>query len=224
MKLTISKTRVIAFTRKTNVLYYSYKICDSFVTRTDTIKDLGIQLDSKLHSHAHVDYIFAQSIRMLGSIRTVTYCFSTLDSLLILYLTPVGPKLEYASTVWNSITATDAKRLERIQRKFVALYQTRFFTHDHVTYGDFLEFLKPHTPHDRRLYLDALFFISVYSGLKCCPSVLDTTGIPVPSHNVRTSSLFTATCKNSLSALRVSAANRVCQDTDIFRKPSTVFL
>jgi hypothetical protein len=110
MKLNISKTRVIAFTRKTNVLYYSYKICDLFITHTDTIKDLGVQLDSKLHFHAHVDYIFSQSVRTLGLIRTIIYSFSTLDSLLILYLTLVRPKLEYASTVWNFVTATDAKK------------------------------------------------------------------------------------------------------------------
>jgi hypothetical protein len=134
MKLNIGKTRVIAFTGKTNVLYYIYKICDSSVTGTDTIKDLGILLDSKLHFHAHVDYIFSQSIKTLALIRTVTYSFSTLDSLLILYLTPVRPKLEYASTVGNSITAPDAKKLERIQRKFVALRQNRFSTHNPVTY------------------------------------------------------------------------------------------
>jgi hypothetical protein len=127
MKLNTSNTRVIAVTMKTNVLYYSYNISDLFITRIDTIKDLGVQLYSKLHFHAHVDYIFSQSIKMLGLIRTVTYSFSTLHSLLILYLTLVAPKLEYASTVWNSITATDAKQLEGIQRKFVALCQKKFF-------------------------------------------------------------------------------------------------
>jgi hypothetical protein len=55
MKLNISKTRGIAFTRKTNVLYYTYKICDPSITRTDTIKDLGVLLDSKLHFHEHAD-------------------------------------------------------------------------------------------------------------------------------------------------------------------------
>jgi hypothetical protein len=120
LKLKISKTRVNAFTRKTNVLYYSYKICDSFITRADTIKELGVQLDSKLHFHAHADYIFSQSVRMLGLIRTVTYSFTTLDSLLTLYLPPVRPKLEYASIVWNCITATDAEKPERIQRSPVS--------------------------------------------------------------------------------------------------------
>jgi hypothetical protein len=162
--------------------------------RTGIIKDLEVQLDSKLLFHAQVDYSFSQSIRTMGSIRTVTYSISTL-SLLILYLTLLRPKLEYASTVWNPIMATDAKKFEHIQRKFVALCQNCFCTHDHVTYEVLLEFLKFHILHDRRLHLDALFFISVYSGLKRCPSSLDFTGIRVPSRNVRNSSLFTATCK-----------------------------
>jgi hypothetical protein len=191
MKLNTSKTRVVVFARKTNALYYRYKIRDSFIT----IKDLGVQLDSKLHFHAHADYTFSQCVRTLGLTRTVTCPFSTLDSQLILHLTLVRPKLEYASTAWNSITATDAKKLERIQRQFVALCQNLFSTHDHVTFAAFLEFLKLHTPHDRRHHLDALFFISVYSGLKCCPSLLDTTGVRVPPRSIRNPSLFTATRK-----------------------------
>jgi hypothetical protein len=159
MKLNVNKIKVVAFTRKINVLYYGYKICDWFISRTDNIKDLGVQLDSKLRFHAHVECIFSQPVRTLGTIRTVTCSFSTLDSLLILYLTPVSPKLEYVSTVWNSITVTDAKQPERIQRKFVALCQDRFSTHGHVTDGDFLEFMKLHTLHDRRIHLDALFLL-----------------------------------------------------------------
>jgi hypothetical protein len=59
MKLNVSKTRVITFSRKTNGLYYVYKIQDSSLTHNDAIKDLGVQLDSKLHFSAHVDYIFS---------------------------------------------------------------------------------------------------------------------------------------------------------------------
>jgi hypothetical protein len=68
MKLNIRKTRVIAFTRKTNVLYNTGKTWDSSITHTDSIKHLGVQLHSKLHFHAHVDYIFSQSVRILGLI------------------------------------------------------------------------------------------------------------------------------------------------------------
>jgi hypothetical protein len=133
MKLNISKTKVISFTRKANVACYSYKICDSFKTHTDTLKNFGVQLDQKLHFHVRVDYVFSQSVRTLGLTRTVTSSLSTLDNPPILYLTLGRPKPEYASTVWNSITASDAKKLECIQRKFVTLCQNRFFTQDHVT-------------------------------------------------------------------------------------------
>jgi hypothetical protein len=68
-------------------------------------------------------------------------------------------------------------------------------------------------------YLDALFFIYVYSGLKCCPSLLDTTCIRVLSRNFINSSMFTATCKNCPSARCVPAVNRECKVIDIHRNP-----
>ena len=134
--MNVSKTSVITFSRKTNGLYYVYKVQDSCIIRKDAIKDIGVLLDYKLHLHAHVDYIFSQSLRTLGLIRTLTYCFSTVDCLLLLYSTVVRPKLEYASVVWNSVTSTDAKKLELTQRKFAALCQNRF-SNASGTYEDF---------------------------------------------------------------------------------------
>ena len=62
--------------------------------------------------------------------------------IIVVVIIDCAPKLEYALTVWNSITSTDAKKLERIQRKLVALCQYRLLTYDHVTYEGFLTFLK----------------------------------------------------------------------------------
>jgi len=102
---------------------------------------------------------------------------------------------------------------ESIQQKIVALCQNRFFNFDHVSYEDFLIFQKIHS-----LYCFLFLFLS---GLKCCPSLLNSIGIPVLSRNFRNSSLFTAICKNSPSAGSVSAANFVRKHVDIFRKPIT---
>ena len=91
--LNVSKSRVITFSRKTNGLNYVYKIQEPCIIHKNTINNnLGVQLDLKLHFHAHVDYIFTQSRRTLGLIRTLTYSFSTLDCLL-LCSTLVRPKL-----------------------------------------------------------------------------------------------------------------------------------
>jgi hypothetical protein len=80
MKLNSSKTRVIAFTKKTDVLHYIYKLLDSPITHRDTIKDLWVKLNSKLYFHVHVDYAVSQSTRMLGLILNIVYSFSTLES------------------------------------------------------------------------------------------------------------------------------------------------
>jgi hypothetical protein len=151
LKLISNKTRGISFTIKTNVLYYAYKLWDSSITRTDPIVDLRLLIYSKFIFHAHVDYVFSQSVRMLGLTRAVTDSFSTLGILLILYLTLVRPELECASTVWNSIKFADVRKLESIQRKFLIQCQYSFFTYDHDIYEDFNKFLNLHTLHSRRL-------------------------------------------------------------------------
>lgn len=44
----------------------------------------------------------------------------------MLYQTLVIPEFEYASFAWNFIMSTDSKKLERIQRKFVAVYFLKY--------------------------------------------------------------------------------------------------
>jgi hypothetical protein len=53
-----------------------------------------------------VDYISLQALKLLGLIRA---CF------LMLYFTPVRCRLEYASVACNTLTSTDACKLERTQ-------------------------------------------------------------------------------------------------------------
>ena len=101
---------------------------------------------------------------------------------------------------------------------FLIIY---YYYYYYYYYEDFLKFLKFRTLHNRKLYLDALFFIPVYSGLKWRPSHLDITGVQVLLRNFRSSSLFPVSCKNSQSARRVAAANLMCKDVDNFTKPIT---
>jgi hypothetical protein len=159
MKLNVNKTRVISFSRKTKLLLFYYKLCESWTTRTECMKDLGVLIDSKFHLHNHVDYIFSEAIRFLDLIRSVTFSFSSLQSLLILYCILVKPKLDCASVASNSITATDASKLEHIQRTFISLRYRRFFSNLPYSYADVRNYLKFRTLSDSRCHLDALFYV-----------------------------------------------------------------
>jgi hypothetical protein len=111
MTLNISKTRAITTSRNTITLFCKYKLRDSYITRTDFVKDLGILIDFKLYVDCHVYYAFSQSIKLLRLSRRITFSFFDLDSLIILYFSIVIPTLEYASVVWISVTCSDAKNL-----------------------------------------------------------------------------------------------------------------
>jgi hypothetical protein len=102
---TTVKLKVIS-SRKTSVLVYDYRVWQSFINRTDSIKDLGVFTDAKLHFHDHVNYLFSHCINLLGLVHSINCNFSSLERMLTLYIALVRSKLEYASVVWNSITQT----------------------------------------------------------------------------------------------------------------------
>jgi hypothetical protein len=126
--------------------------------------------------------------------------------------------VEYASVVWNSITSTDANKLERIQQKFAALCFNRFFPQFDYIYALALEQLKLHTLQRRGHHPDALFLTQVYRGSKFCPSVLETVGPRVPALYSRDFSMlnFCSSSKSCPPARGASAANVVCRDIDVF--------
>jgi hypothetical protein len=98
--------------------------------------------------------------------------------MLHLYIILVRSKIEYASVVWNSITSTDANKLERIQQRFEVLCFKRFFNPEvPYCYSFVLEELQLLTLRVRRHRLDDFFLTQVYSDFKFCPSVFEIVGL-----------------------------------------------
>jgi hypothetical protein len=158
------------------------------------------------------------SIKLLGLVRSNTFTFSSLESMHRLCITLVISKLAYASVVWNSITSTDANKLERIQQRFAALYFNCFFPQANYCYSQALEELILHTLRMRRHRLDALSLIQVYIGCTSRLSVLTVVRLRVSPRYIRDFALFIvcSSCKNCPSARCTSAANVVCKDVDVF--------
>jgi hypothetical protein len=64
MRINIFKTNIIPFTHKTNGIHFNYFVGDLLIMQTDSVNDLGVMLDSKLHFHHHVDYVHSQTIKL----------------------------------------------------------------------------------------------------------------------------------------------------------------
>jgi hypothetical protein len=133
------KNWFISFTSQTTVLNYHYRLGNSFIFRTDCIKDLGVHIDCKLQFHHHVDFLFSYAMKLFGIIRKITLFSFTSDSLLVLYFAFVRCKLEYASVAWNSVKITDCNKLERVQRWLPALCHNRFLQDVEHHYDNLLE-------------------------------------------------------------------------------------
>jgi hypothetical protein len=74
MELNTQKTKIILFTCKTNNVHFNYYVSNVLTLQSNSMKDLGIALNSKLYFHCHVDFVYSQAVR-------TTHSFSSLDSL-----------------------------------------------------------------------------------------------------------------------------------------------
>jgi hypothetical protein len=155
------------------------------MTRTDSVKDLVVFLDTKLYFHNHIIFIFSHCIKLLGLVRSVTFDFLYLECIFILYLKLVLSEDEYTSVVWNSITSTESKSGTHSAEACGRLFN-RFFPQFHYSYALVLEQLKSPTLQKRRYHLDALFLAHVYHGSKVCPSILYIDGLRVRFRYIRT--------------------------------------
>jgi hypothetical protein len=94
MKPNFSKIRIISFSRKMYMLNYQYRLANSLVLRTDSIEDLSAYIDCELHVH----FLFSYAMKLLGLIYKISFSFSIIDSLLMLYFLNVQA---YSARVWT---------------------------------------------------------------------------------------------------------------------------
>lgn len=148
----------------------------------------------------HVDYVSAQYIQFLVLVNTVTFSFSTLECLLMLYFAVFRHTLEYTAETWNSIPYTDANKQERIQRNYAAPHRNR------VLPTSIIVRLMHQNTQNCIISLMRCPFINVYLGLNFFPFLWDAK---VP-------------CKDCLIASCPSGANLDCRH-DVFGEQMVLF-
>jgi hypothetical protein len=108
--------------RKTTVLNYQYKLGNTLILQTDSVKDLDVHIDCELDCHFHVYFLFSHAMQLLGLIYTLAVSFFAIDNLetLRVYFAFARFRVEYASLSWKSVTTTDSNELERIENIFAS--------------------------------------------------------------------------------------------------------
>jgi hypothetical protein len=133
---------------------------------------------------------------------------------LTLYVTLVRSRLEYASVAWNMLTCTDASKLECIQRKFLALFHSRFFSQINYTYVNALDHLNLYSLYTRRRHLDALFLANVIMVWNVVFPCLELMAFEFLFEMLDIRFVY---CCFRPSARCASDSNTVCKDIDMFR-------
>lgn len=119
MCLNIKKCIVITFSRKNDVIDGNYYMDKTRLTRANTVRDLGVILDSKLTFKHQIDKVVSTGRSVLGFVKRRAKDFNNPYLTKLLYTTLVLPAIEYAGIIWAPYNVTDMSRVESIQKQFL---------------------------------------------------------------------------------------------------------
>lgn len=189
MNVNIKKCKAISFTRCRTVLKYSYKIGPSTLERVDSIRDLGVILDSKLRFNEQISTTAAKAFAILGYIRRHAAFITDAYALKALFCSLVRSILEYAAPVWTPYQSTLASKLERVQKYFVrfALRHLPWNNETHLPpYTSRCLLLDLETLSARRLKLQRIFIFDILTDRIDCPALRQLVNFNAPSRSLRT--------------------------------------
>ncbi|KAJ2944969.1 hypothetical protein O0L34_g1866 [Tuta absoluta] len=114
----VAKCRVLSYTRSIAPIIFPYAIDSVPLERVESIRDLGIVMDSRLDFHDHITTICKDASKTLGFIMRTSSQFPDTRVATLLYTSFVRSKLEYCAMVWDPHEANYGILIERVQRKF----------------------------------------------------------------------------------------------------------
>ena len=103
MQLNASKCKYMIVSRKRSTLQLASQlsILSKPLDRVSEFKYVGVWLTEKLTWSKHIESITKTAARLIGMVYRKFYQYSTLETLLNLYVSSVRPHLEYAAPVWD---------------------------------------------------------------------------------------------------------------------------
>lgn len=225
LSLNASKCYVMSYTRKKNPVLFNYIIQDCYLTRPDTVRDLGVVFDSSLSFRNHYESISNTAYKCLGFIIRNSCNYSSSNTLMLLYQALVRSRLEYASVVWAPTYSIHKSTLESIQRKFLKFLS--FFldgVYPHIGYpqDDLLKRFSLSSLESRRQCNLLLFLYKLISYTFDCPDILGELNFYVPRLESRNpNSFYQAAARTRL--LESSPVHHMCEVYSVMRDSLDVF-
>lgn len=140
-----SKSEAIIFSTRPRLLKLknsnlnSVKVLDSTISISDSIKTLGVTLDSTLSFDKHCSEIVQCSLFHLRSLRHIRPLLSARDAE-ILGISFVQSRLDYCNSLLSGTSVSNVKRLQRIQNSLARLT----FSNSESTHTSHLKLLHDH--------------------------------------------------------------------------------
>ena len=158
MVLNPLKCNTLTITLKKNKIDYIYLVDNKPINKVLQHRDLGVILDSSLTFSFHLDNLLKKCNMLLGLMwRNCKYLEPNFKA--YLYITLIQPNLDFCSVIYNSISKTQASRIERLHFRFL-----RYISHNQNN----IDFKFPiKSPLSRRIFNDQIFLF------KCLTSTFD---------------------------------------------------
>lgn len=113
------KCKVITFSLRKISIHADYYIKGVVIERIESIRDLGVILDTKLSFSAHFEYVSNKAHAMLAFVKR--HCYKTFDTDIakMLFYALVRSHLEFASQVWSPFSMKYIDAIESTQKQFI---------------------------------------------------------------------------------------------------------
>ena len=149
LSLNVDKTNFVIFhpPQKRNVTQIKLYINHKLIKQVQSLKYLGVYLDSNLNWKSQIQYLskkIKRSIRVLSKIRY----YVNINILIQLYYSLIYPFLTYAITIWGNTYESTLKQILILQKKAIRI----------ITFSDFKEHTLPLFRELKILRLTDLFF------------------------------------------------------------------
>ena len=116
MKISYSKCNILII-GNSHTSTHTFSLGNIPLEQVDSIRDLGITIDSKLRFKNHINEITSKANQRAALVRR---CFLSRNAtnLVLAFKTHIRPLLEYASTTWSPSYIGLIHQLESVQRNF----------------------------------------------------------------------------------------------------------